>query len=127
MRPMTIDAIFRTNNSLKTDFNIQLTSAIRKLEHSLTTAFPDTTFFLIGHAEHLVLVDIITRTRGLSYKIQNGFRSCQLLVSKAQDADGSEPFLGTYALGMDKICDNERTVLLQAEPMSISFLEMFFM
>jgi hypothetical protein len=124
-RSMTADALFRMNDDVESRFNEQLISSTCELEHSLDTAFPGSVRHFIGFDEHLELLDIVKRARELSFKIQHGFLSCQLVVTSA---DGQENSFGTHALGLDRIRlgGSDRSVIIEAESITYERLQPFF-
>jgi hypothetical protein len=122
-RSMTVEGIFKLNNGVESIFNAQLTCSIAKLENTLKAVFPDHVGNLIGHDEHLLLVDIVKRARDLSFKIQHGIVSCRLIVTTAGPQRVSRNVYGTFAFGLDRITGTDRTVLLEAKPITEELLQ----
>ena len=126
---MTAEAVFNLNHCVESLFNAQLTTSILELEHSLDANFPDARMLgartLIGHSEHLQLVEIVKETRDLSFNLQNGVVSCRLSVTVAPVPKDKGVVHGTYAFGLEKGSGAERTVMLSAGEITYEKLQTF--
>lgn len=119
-RSMTAEAVFRTNDNVETSLNVELLASVGTIEKTFEAIFCQTGIRIIGQAEHLQLVAIVMAARALSHKIQKGFLSCRLVVTRAR-----EP-LGTYALGLDKIRGTERTVMVEPKIITEDMVSSYF-
>lgn len=66
-------------------------------------AFPNMTLFLIGHEQHLLLVEIVTQARQLSYDIQHGFVHRFLFMTTGLDLELVNNNYRMYAFGLKQI------------------------
>ena len=123
---MTVDGGFKLNDNVESAFNAQLLSTVSTLEHDLDAVFPGSAIPFLGFDEHLQLVELVCKARALSFKIQHGVLSCRLVVTKVSATEGSSNIFGTFSLGMDRIQGGDRTVLLDARPITNEHLQSFF-
>jgi len=120
-----VEAVFKDNDEVITHFNALLTTSINKIENILSAAFPTSAGYIIGHDEHLLLLDIFFKTRDLSFKLQHDFHS-RLVVTTARTPEAADNIVGTYALGMNMISDTSRKVFLLPRAITNEQLLSFF-
>ena len=127
-RTMSVEAAFKMNNDVDHLFYSQLSTSITELKNTLKSAFPDLIFHqLIGENERVQLMELAVQARCLSFNLQRGFVSCRLVVTTTsmKTEDASDPGLGTYSFGLDRISEMERTVLIGARTITKKLLDTF--
>src|ERR1700678_1631461 len=115
-RIMTVEALYRLNDSAEAGLTSQLSGSIVNLERVLDATFPGSTraggnFFFFGDDELLQWAKIVELVWDLSFKIQF-FVCSRLELTIAPETNNS---YGTYALGLDRISDGVHVTILEAK------------
>src|ERR1700678_266913 len=112
---MTVEALYRLNDSAEAGLTSQLSGSIVNLERVLDAAFPGSTraaetfSFLVTTNSCSGLRSSDKLVRDLSFKIQF-FVCSRLELTIAPETNDS---YGTYALGVDRISDGVRVTILE--------------
>ena len=121
-RTMTVDLVFRTNNDIEPSAYGKLIDSVQALENTIRHAFPHSNLpnggYILGHDEHLSLLNILKCARSLSYNLQYGIVTCRLRVTVAPSAGSGDGICGTYAFGLERITRLKTTVLVGVRALS---------
>jgi hypothetical protein len=122
-RVLSVEAVFKMNHNIESDFNLLFASSIVELETFLQDILPQTSipFHFIGFEEHPQLLAIVKSARELSFRIQHGIVSCRLFVTITASGGEGDDVIGAYAYGLER-SDEGRSVLL--EPKAITGLKL---
>ena len=125
-RIMTVEALYRLNDSAEAGLRSELSEGILNLERVIDAAFHSSTraggnFFFFGYNELVQWEKIVELARDLSFKIQF-FVSSRLELTIAPATNDS---YGTYAFGLDRISDGVRVTMLEAKKITRELLRGF--
>ena len=113
------------NQEIETVFNAHLTTSIAGFENLLNVAFPHTDLYFIGYDQHLLMLNIVTLARDLSYNIQHNFVCCRLFVTIGPNPEPLSNIYGTYAFGLNRIMGTDCKVLIEPTLITKPLLESF--
>lgn len=116
-RIINIEAVFKTDVHLEHIFYSHLFASITSLTNILKPIIPDLDFDNVtGERERIELTRLTSLARSLSFNLQRGFVSCQVVVTahSSDEKDDMELF-GTYSFGLEKITTTDQKVLMKVK------------